>query len=62
MSEFNSRQIANTAWAFAKFGQLDEELFAMFARAASLFIERFSPEDLLKFLGACEEAGTKDAS
>ena len=34
LSEFNSRNVANKAWAFATVSHRDEKLFAALARAA----------------------------
>ena len=34
LGEFNAQELANTAWAFATAGQLDEALFVALARAA----------------------------
>ena len=46
MSEFNAQNIANTAWAFAKLGQLDEKLFAALAREAALRVSEFKAQNI----------------
>ena len=42
MSDFNSQELANAAWAFAKAGQNDVSLFAALAAAAEWFIGDFN--------------------
>ena len=42
LGEFNAQELANTAWAFAKVGQLDEALFAELAMQAKQRLGEFN--------------------
>ena len=44
--EFNAQSLANTAWAFATLGQLDERLSASLAREAQLRVSEFNAQEL----------------
>ena len=46
---FNSQEIANTAWAFATLGQLDEELFAAFVSETALGVSEFSEQGIARY-------------
>ena len=46
MHKFNAQELANTAWAFAKLGQLDALLFAALARAAERRMYNFNAQYL----------------
>ena len=50
MSDFNSQDLANVAWAFATAGRNDASLFAAVAIATEQCMGSFNPTDLLKFL------------
>ena len=42
LDKFNAQDLANTAWAFAKVGQQDEQLFKALARMAEWRLDKFS--------------------
>ena len=46
MSNFTAQGLANTAWAFAKVGQSDSQLFMAVARAAELEMSNFDMQHL----------------
>ena len=50
MSDFNSQNLANAAWAFATADQSDVLLFAAVAVATEQCMGSFNPADLLKFV------------
>ena len=50
MSDFNSQDLANVAWAFAPAGRNDASLFAAVAIATEQCMGSFYPADLLKLL------------
>ena len=41
MRDFNSQELANTAWAFATVGHMDEQLFSTLAAAAEQCMRDF---------------------
>ena len=48
VGELNAQPLANTAWAFATLGQLDEKLFATLAREAELRLSEFKAQKISK--------------
>ena len=46
MRDFNAQSLANTAWAFAKLGHLDEELFGALALEVQLRVSKFNSQEL----------------
>ena len=46
MRDFNSQDLANTAWAFATVGHKDERLFSMLAAAAERRMRDFNSQVL----------------
>ena len=46
MRDFNSQDLANTAWAFAMVGRKDERLFSMLAAAAEQRMRDFNSQNL----------------
>jgi len=46
VSDFQTRNLANTAWAFATVGQSDAQLLAVLARAAEQSMYKFNAQDL----------------
>ena len=46
MRDFNSQNLANTAWAFATVSHKDERLFSMLAAAAERRMMDFNPQNL----------------
>ena len=59
-SEFTRQGIANTAWAFAKLGQLDEMLFAALAGAALLRMSEFNTHNIANTAWAFAKLGQSD--
>ena len=57
MSEFNARDLANTTWAFASLGQLDEKLFAALGKAAQLRMSEFNTQELANMAWAFATLG-----
>ena len=43
---FNVQMLANTAWALAKLGHLEGQLFAVLARSTERQVSRFNPPDV----------------
>ena len=60
VSEFNAQDIANTAWAFASLGQLDEKLFAAPAREAALRVSDFKAQGMANAVWAFATLGQLD--
>ena len=46
VGDFNTQDLANTAWAFAKAGHPDEQLLTALARVAKLHLGDFTPHFL----------------
>ena len=46
LGEFNSQNLANTAWSFARMGQLDGVLFAALAKEVKQHLGKFNALDL----------------
>ena len=46
MHELNAQELANTAWAFAKLGQLDALLFVTLASASERRMHKFNEQNL----------------
>ena len=46
VGDFNAQNLANTAWAFAKLGQLDAQLFTALAREAERRVGDFNAQNL----------------
>ena len=46
MGEFNMQDLANIAWAFAKAGQPDAQLFMALARMAARCVGEFNAQGL----------------
>jgi len=57
----NAQELANVAWAFAKAGHLDAELFSGLARAAEQCLDNFKPQELANTAWAFATAGHSDA-
>lgn len=62
VGDFKTMELANAAWAFVTPGIQRTKVMQKLGAAASLLIEQFDPENLLKFLSAYEVAGGKDES
>ena len=62
MGDFNTRDLANTAWAFATVDQLDAPLFKALAREAERCLGNFKPQELANTAWACAMVRQKDAS
>ena len=60
LCEFNGQSIANTAWAFAKLGQLDTKLFAALAGEANLRIREFNVQSVANTAWAFPKLGQLD--
>ena len=60
LDEFNAQNLANTAWAFATAGQLDEALFAALARAAEPRLGEFNAQELANTVWAFATADQLD--
>eukprot|EP00802_Teleaulax_amphioxeia_P003133 Tamp_03136.p1 GENE.Tamp_03136~~Tamp_03136.p1 ORF type:complete len:1171 (+),score=340.99 Tamp_03136:337-3513(+) len=56
----NAQELANVAWAFAKAGHLDAELFSNLARAAEQCLDNFKPQELANTAWAFATAGHSD--
>ena len=61
VSEANAQELANTAWAFAKAGQLDAQLSGALARAAERRIDEFKAQEISNMAWAYATAGCSDA-
>ena len=61
IDEFNSQNLANTAWAFATTGRSDPQLFVVLARASEQRIGEFSAQNLANTAWALATAGELDA-
>ena len=61
MGDFNSQNLANTAWAFATASQKDLSLFAALAIAAQRRLGDFNPQGLANTAWAFATAGQTDA-
>tara|TARA_B110001452_G_C15204395_1_gene417807 strand:+ start:56 stop:880 length:825 start_codon:yes stop_codon:yes gene_type:complete len=61
VSEANAQELANTAWAFAKAGQLDAQLSEALARAAERRIDEFKAQEISNIAWAYATAGCSDA-
>lgn len=61
-AEANEQELANAAWAFAKVGQHDGELFAALARAAAPRLGTFKGQELANISWAFATAGLSEAS
>jgi len=46
LGDCNAQELANIAWAFAKAGHVDAELFAALARVAERHLANFKPQEL----------------
>jgi len=57
MSAFSAQGLANTAWAFATLGQLEEKLFAALASQAELRVSEFNDQELANTAWACATLG-----
>ena len=57
VGDCNAQELANTAWAFAKVGQLDAVLFAALARAAERHMDSFKAQELANTAWAFATAG-----
>merc|ERR1712185_151071 len=60
MKDFNSQELANTAWAFATVGHKDEWLFSMLAAAAEQRMKDFHLQELTSTAWAFAKVGHKD--
>ena len=60
MMDFNSQNLANTAWAFATVGHKDERLFSTLAAAAERRTMDFNSQNLANTAWAFATAGHKD--
>ena len=52
MGDFNSQEMANTAWGFAKVGHVDDKLFAAIANEAAHRISEFDGQNVANVLWA----------
>ena len=46
LREFNTQNLANTAWSFATAGERDEVLFAALSKAAESRLSEFNAQEL----------------
>merc|ERR1712224_998624 len=60
MRDFNSQNLANTAWAFATLGHKDEWLFAALAAAAERRLRDFNSQELANTAWAFATLDHKD--
>ena len=61
VSDFNTQELANTAWAFATAGQSDAQLFAALARAVEQRVSDVNMQELANTAWAFATAGQLDA-
>lgn len=61
LADFNSQDLVNTAWAFAKGSQSDAELFTMLARAAKWCMGNFNVQTLANTVWAFATVDHADA-
>ena len=61
LDQFNTQDLANTAWAFATVGQQDEHLFEALARMAEQRLDEFKPQDLANTAWAFTTVGQQEA-
>ena len=57
---FNSQDFTNTAWAFAKNGQQDEQLFNALARMVEQRLDEFDAQFLTTTAWAFAKVGQQD--
>ena len=60
MGHFKTRNLADTAWAFATVGQTDALLFAALAKAAEQRMGHFNPQNLANTAWAFATVGQQD--
>ena len=60
MGDFNSQNLANTAWAFATAGQSDVQLFVALARMAAQCTSDFNAQELANTAWAFATLGQFD--
>ena len=46
LDKFNAQELTNTAWAFSKVGQYDEQLFKALAKMAEQRLDQFKAQGL----------------
>ena len=47
VTEFNTQEIANSAWAFARLGQLDDKLFEALSKETKLRVSEFKAQEIV---------------
>ena len=57
MSDFKAQELANTAWAFAKAGQSDVQLFVAMASEVKRLMDNFSAQELVNIAWAFVTVG-----
>ena len=62
VSEFNSQNVANTAWAFATGNYREEKPFSALARAAERRVSEFNAQDLANMAWAFATASGRESS
>ena len=60
LEKFSAQELANTAWAFAKVGQQDEQLFKALAKMAEPRLDQFNVQDLANMAWAFANVGQQD--
>ena len=56
LDQFNAQDLANTTWAFATVGQLDEPLFNALARMAERRLDQFNAQELANMAWALTDS------
>ena len=60
LDQFNTQELANMAWAFAKVGQQDEQLFKALANMAEWRLDQFNAQGLANTAWAFATVGQRD--
>ena len=56
LDQFNAQDLANTAWAFAKVGQQDGQLFKALAKMAKRRLDQFNAQELANMAWALTDS------
>ena len=56
LDQFDAQGLANMAWAFAKVGQQDEQLFKAVAKMAERRLDQFNAQDLANMAWALTDS------
>ena len=62
VNEVDAQNLANTAWAFATLGQLDEKCLAALSREAALPVSEFNAQGIANTAWAFAKAGESNTS